>query len=123
MPREHRKSLYRSSGADVINRSNLKKFRCTDLLPIDRRTLDRLKPTAGLQCEKERTYSEFETAFKIMCCKESARQRITRAEPCLTLATLDLSASLTDFVTWIALANHVNSTATTYDLAIGVSVL
>ena len=48
---------------------------------------------------------------------------MTRAEPSLALATLDLGTSLTDFVTWIALANHVNSTATTYDLAIGVSVL
>ena len=48
---------------------------------------------------------------------------MTPAKPNLALATLDLGASLTDFVAWIALANHVDSTATTYDLAISVSVL
>jgi hypothetical protein len=48
---------------------------------------------------------------------------MTPAKPTLSLATLDLGASLTDFVAWIALANHVDSTATTYDLAISVSVL
>lgn len=48
---------------------------------------------------------------------------MTLKQPSLALATLDLRASLTDFVTWIALANHVNSTTTAYDLAIGVSVL
>jgi len=48
---------------------------------------------------------------------------MTPAKPNLALATLDLGASLTDFIAWIALANHVNSTATTYDLAISVSVL
>ena len=118
-----RNLLYRSSRADVADRSRLKKIRRTDLLPLNRETLDRLKPTAGLQCDKEKSYAELDTAFKIMCGKESNRKRVTRAEPCLALATLDLGTSLTDFVTWIALANHVNSTATTYDLAIGVSVL
>jgi hypothetical protein len=69
------------------------------------------------------SYAVFSTAYKPVSGGESIRQWMTPADPKLALATLDLGASLTDFVTWIALANHVDSTATTYDLAISVSVL
>jgi len=92
--------------------------------PVNRERLDRLKTTAGLDCDKEKmSDAVFSTAFKPVSGRESIRQQIPPAEPNLALATLDLGTSLTDFVAWIALANHVDSTATTYDLAISVSVL
>jgi len=69
------------------------------------------------------SYAVFSTAYKPEFGGGSIRRGMTPAEPILALATLDFGASLTDFVTWIALANHVDSTATTYDLAISVSVL
>jgi hypothetical protein len=53
---------------------------------------------------------------------EKPLKRIGRL-PNLSLTTLDLRTTLTDLVTWIALANHVDPTATTHNLAIGVSVL
>lgn len=41
----------------------------------------------------------------------------------LSLTTLALGIPLTHFVAWVALANHIDPTTATYDLAIGMSVL
>ena len=108
-------SLYRSSAADVEDA-----YGCiwTDAgLGIES------SDARDISAEESRRFHRRKTKIGLEKARKNAEPAGKARERYLSLTTLDLRATLTDLVTWIALANHVDPTATTHYLAIGVSVL
>jgi len=73
------------------------------------------RPRANLDRKKELQIEQ--------SCQGEPGQNTSEATSELTLTTLALGIPLTHFVARVALADHIDPTSATYDLAIGMSVL